>query len=591
MIKPFSITHQVRHFLVIAVLLLMTSALASAQTTMFTYQGRLQDTGTPANGTYDFQFTLWRDASDVTQLPPPTPVTRTSVLVTGGIFTVQLDFGANAFTGADQFLEIGVRPAGSASAYTRLLPRQQITSTPYAVRSANATTAETATTATNATQLGNVAASSYVQTSDSRLSDSRQPTAGSTNYIQNTTPGSGTNFNISGNGTTGGTLSANAVNAATQYSIGGSRVLSVTGRNNTFAGVNAGQSNATGFSNAFFGTGAGENNMGGSGNSFFGAFAHTQGNLDIFNATAIGAGAEVAQSNSLVLGDTAVNVGIGTTAPLAKLDVRGDVFVGLSAKPDNTTTPGNNIYVADDGTLADPRNSFRIDSFNNIFYFVARSGANSRSGTEILFRTATPGGGEINSVVIDEIGDMEVARNMLVTGNVCAANIPCNSDARLKQNVAPLSYGLREVLRLRPVKWQWKDTTTMQPNVGLIAQEVEPVMPELVLRGSDAKEPLGLNYMGLIPVLIKGTQEQQVQIDEQRRQINQQQSQIKQAENQMKLQQNEIEALKKLLSGSSRRRDVQTKGLSGVALNKRSMPWKTTSLSRSAHGSGCKRAR
>src|SRR5438105_14879219 len=147
MTKSFSITHQVRPFLVVTLLLLMSSALANAQTTTFTYQGRLQDTGTPANGSYDLQLTLWDAASSGTQQPQPTPVTvtRTSVPVTGGVFSVQLDFGANAFPGADRFLEIGVRPAGGG-AFTTLSPRQQTTSTPYAVRSANATTEDTATT-------------------------------------------------------------------------------------------------------------------------------------------------------------------------------------------------------------------------------------------------------------------------------------------------------------------------------------------------------------------------------------------------------------------------------------------------------------
>src|SRR5256885_934753 len=135
-----------------------------AQTTSFTYQGRLTDGGTAANGTYDLQLTVWDASSGGTQQPQPSPVTvtRTSVLVTGGVFTVQLDFGANAFPGTDRFLEIGVRPTGGG-AFTTLSPRQQTTSTPYAIRSSNATTADTATTATNATQLGSVAASSYVQ--------------------------------------------------------------------------------------------------------------------------------------------------------------------------------------------------------------------------------------------------------------------------------------------------------------------------------------------------------------------------------------------------------------------------------------------
>jgi len=100
-----------------ALFLLMTVTSALAQNTMFTYQGRLQDGGTPANASYDLQFTAWDALTGGTQQPQPSPVTvtRLSVLVTGGIFTVPLDFGATAFPGADRFLEISVRPAGGGA--------------------------------------------------------------------------------------------------------------------------------------------------------------------------------------------------------------------------------------------------------------------------------------------------------------------------------------------------------------------------------------------------------------------------------------------------------------------------------------------
>jgi len=66
---------------------------------MFTYQGRLQDGGTPANASYDLQFTAWDALTGGTQQPQPSPVTvtRLSVLVTGGIFTVPLDLARPRF--------------------------------------------------------------------------------------------------------------------------------------------------------------------------------------------------------------------------------------------------------------------------------------------------------------------------------------------------------------------------------------------------------------------------------------------------------------------------------------------------------------
>src|SRR3989442_6828030 len=117
---------------------------ALAQPTSFTYQGRLTDGGTPANANYDLQFTVWDALSGGTQQPQPSPVTvaRNAVAVANGIFTVPLDFGANAFPGGNRFLEISARLTDVGS-FTTLAPRQPITSTPSAIRALNAGTADT----------------------------------------------------------------------------------------------------------------------------------------------------------------------------------------------------------------------------------------------------------------------------------------------------------------------------------------------------------------------------------------------------------------------------------------------------------------
>src|SRR5437879_1366987 len=264
-------------FILLVVVLAMGASATLAQTTSFIYQGRLTDGGTAANGNYDLQFALWDSLSGGAQVGSTQSVN--TVAVSNGVFTVSLDFGANAFTGTSRFLEISARPTGGS--FTLLTPRQQVTSTPYAIRSANASSADTATnatnatnatTATNATQLGGIAASQYVQTSDLRLSDARPPTAGSSNYIQNTASAqASSNFNISGNGTAGGTLSGNLVNATTQYNLNGSRILSNAGIDNLFAGTSAGAANTTGFANTFFGSQAGQSNTIRCCNAFFGS--------------------------------------------------------------------------------------------------------------------------------------------------------------------------------------------------------------------------------------------------------------------------------------------------------------------------------
>lgn len=130
------------------VTLFVVSALgqqALAQTTAFTYQGWLTDSGSPANGNYDLRFALYDAATAGNAVG--SAITNAPVGVTNGLFTVTLDFGASAFPGANRWLEIGVRTNGSVSAYTALSPRQPVLPTPYAIYSYSAGSAASATTA------------------------------------------------------------------------------------------------------------------------------------------------------------------------------------------------------------------------------------------------------------------------------------------------------------------------------------------------------------------------------------------------------------------------------------------------------------
>jgi len=99
--------------------------------TAFTYQGRLTDGGSPANGEYDFRFELYDAASDGAQVG--SMVGKENTAVTDGLFTVELDFGSDIFTGEARYLEIGVRPGASGGLFTTLLPRQALTPAPYAL--------------------------------------------------------------------------------------------------------------------------------------------------------------------------------------------------------------------------------------------------------------------------------------------------------------------------------------------------------------------------------------------------------------------------------------------------------------------------
>lgn len=124
-------------FALIAVLtmFLLTGATASAQTTSFSYQGRLADAGQGATGTYQFQFKLFDAVSGGSQIGAT--ISDLTANVTNGSFAVQLDFGALAFNGSERYLEVSVRRS-PADFYTLLTPRERIASAPYAVRSNSA---------------------------------------------------------------------------------------------------------------------------------------------------------------------------------------------------------------------------------------------------------------------------------------------------------------------------------------------------------------------------------------------------------------------------------------------------------------------
>lgn len=149
-INLFARLFRVTFFL--AVLSLFSNA-SLAQTSAFTYQGRLTENNANASGAYQMQFALFNAATSGSQIG--STIENTAVQVNNGIFTVQLDFGGGAFTGADLFLQIWVRK-NPTDAYVPLAQRQPIASTPYAVR---------ASVAGNAEQLNGQAAANYAASS------------------------------------------------------------------------------------------------------------------------------------------------------------------------------------------------------------------------------------------------------------------------------------------------------------------------------------------------------------------------------------------------------------------------------------------
>ncbi len=82
---------------------------ATAVGSAFTYQGRLNDGGTPATGNYDFQFALYDDVAVGSQVG--SSINQT-LAVSDGLFTTSLDFGDGVFDGGPRYLDIAVKLSG-----------------------------------------------------------------------------------------------------------------------------------------------------------------------------------------------------------------------------------------------------------------------------------------------------------------------------------------------------------------------------------------------------------------------------------------------------------------------------------------------
>ena len=487
-------------------LITLASAAAAAQTTSFTYQGKLIDSGSPANGSYDLQFTLWDSVSNGAQIG--STQTLSAVAVSNGVFTVTLDFGGNAFNGANRFLEIGARTAGSGS-FTILTPRQQITSTPYAIRALNAGSADALSSACVAcvqdSQINSVSGNKV----NGAIAVASLP-AGSTNYIQNSTsPQPGSNFNISGNGTIGGNLTTNgtvgigtaagsSLLTVAKVSTAGPGVIATVSGNNAISGTNT-QFTANfrvGDQIAAAGLPAGT----------------TVINVISDTAMALSAAATATASNvtyTIIGGPRFVvqgvgNVGIDTVNPASALHVRGTGWF----QGDNTPLTGGGAGVAVGMTTFETGYVFAFD--------YGGTGAktlllNSPGGNVGVGPTTNPqrqldvaGRARVESIPLE-------ASFSSVCFNAAGDLLQCGaSSLRWKTNVHPFFGGLDVVRRLNPISFNWKEGG--EKDIGLAAEDVAKVAPALSLINNKG-EAEGVKYERLNILLINAVKQQQEQIE------------------------------------------------------------------------------
>jgi hypothetical protein len=269
------------------------------------------------------------------------------------------------------------------------------------------------------------------------------------------------------------------------------------------------------------------------------------------NATALNMSADTSgilqlASNNGTVGmtmDTSQNVGIGTSSPTVKLQITAPVVNNAVSVAQIVTNAGtgnagsgiglgygtsNGYYAQLAGVYDNTGSAFtvstsaltvaatermRIDSSGNMMVGYTSQIASAR--LSVLSTSSTNGiscqAGVNTNATFSGLNTSGSATFYVVgTGQIysTSTSIAAISDQSQKENVVPVPYGLSEVEKLKPVKFDFKEGCASEEKglLGFIAQEVENVIPELVQPfGEDGL--LGLKMGDMLPVLVKAIQE------------------------------------------------------------------------------------
>ncbi|MFY0673383.1 MAG: tail fiber domain-containing protein [Bacteroidia bacterium] len=297
-----------------------------------------------------------------------------------------------------------------------------------------------------------------------------------------------------------------------------------TGNANSAFGLKSLENNTIGYSNAAFGYESLQSNLSGNRNAAFGYFSLRRNTTGKENS-AFG-------YTSLERNTTGErNVAFGRSALLNNTTGKSNSAIGYNAMNANTT--GNeNIAIGSRSMQSKTSGNANIAiGYEALFLNTVGSGniaigykaGRSETGSNKLFIGNSASGpalitGDFSSQVLEINGQLcpgdDNTRKLGSATKRWSAVYAANgfiqtSDARFKKQIIDIDYGLKELMQLRSVSYQWEEDSLGDTKLGFIAQELELVVPEVVSVANDSLQTRGVNYAELVPVLVKAIQEQQ----------------------------------------------------------------------------------
>jgi hypothetical protein len=207
---------------------------------------------------------------------------------------------------------------------------------------------------------------------------------------------------------------------------------------------------------------------------------------------ATGATSTAMGSSTTASGGVSTAIGFSTTAS-------GGVSTAMGH---STTASGGESTAMGHSTTASDYASLTIGQYNSVNSTVTTGGSATAFDTDnaaLVIGNGTGSGAKSDAFVVYNNGNATLSGDLTI-----------NSDERLKENIQPLGSTLDKLHQIEGKTYSLKKDEKHTPKIGVLAQEVQAVFPELVTEGGDGI--LSVNYQGLVPVLINAINEQELKI-------------------------------------------------------------------------------